>query len=65
MGRAAEALECYETLLQYQTEIVTDLPYHTHLPELWLRVHGPAEALELVLRCVSRVQGRPLPGAST
>ena len=50
LGRAAEALKFYEALVPLQTEIAAGsgfVNFHCHLPELWLRAHGPAKTLAL------------------
>ena len=55
LGRPA--LEVYEVLRSHQADMNSGgsfVNFHTHLPELWLRVHGPAKTLELALRCGGR-----------
>ncbi|PSC75699.1 MYND finger domain containing isoform B [Micractinium conductrix] len=53
LGRYAEALDKYERLCQLSGKLhpnfCTFLNWFAHLPELWLRVHGPKE-------CIVRMQ---------
>jgi hypothetical protein len=56
LGRYAEALEQYTSFTRVSAKLKTTstfVNWFAHLPELWMRVHGPQECLRRMARCGS------------